>query len=92
MKLERFTLTIPVSSFQRLVSWGFVIKHQLTEYVDSSKSFVEREGFVFPLCALKEAKEPKPDRREDSVIADLRPIPFQAESHVDGQDDHGDEV
>ena len=34
-------------------------------------------GFVFSLRALKEAKEPKPDR----------PIPFQAELHVDGQDD-----
>ena len=49
-------------------------------------------GFVIPLRALKEAKEPKPDRLEDNVIADPRPIPFQAELHVDGQDDQGDEV
>ena len=49
-------------------------------------------GFVFPLRALKEAKEPKPDRLEDNVIADPRPIPFQAELQVDGQDDQGEEV
>ena len=36
-------------------------------------------GFVFPLRALKEAKEPKPDRLADNVIADPRPIPFQSE-------------
>ena len=36
-------------------------------------------GFVFPLRALKEAKEPKPDRLVDNVIADPRPIPFQSE-------------
>ena len=28
---------------------------------------------------LKEAKEPKPDRLADNVIADPRPIPFQSE-------------
>ena len=33
-------------------------------------------GFTFPLRALHEAKEPKPDRLEDNVIADPRPIPF----------------
>jgi hypothetical protein len=49
-------------------------------------------GFVFPLRALKEAKEPKSDHLEDNVIADPRPIPFQAELHVDGQDDQDDEV
>ena len=49
-------------------------------------------GFVFPLRALKEVKEPKPDRLEDNVIADPRPIPFQAELQVDGQDDQGEEV
>ena len=36
-------------------------------------------GFTFPLRALHEAKEPKPDRLEDNVIADPRPIPFQSE-------------
>ena len=36
-------------------------------------------GFTFPLRALHEAKEPKPDRLEDKVIADPRPIPFQSE-------------
>ena len=36
-------------------------------------------GFIFPLRALKEAKEPKPDRLADNVIADPRPIPFQSE-------------
>jgi len=36
-------------------------------------------GFIFPLRALKEAKEPKPDRLAHNVIADPRPIPFQSE-------------
>ena len=36
-------------------------------------------GFTFPLRALHEAKEPKPDRLEDNVIDDPRPIPFQSE-------------
>ena len=36
-------------------------------------------GFTFPLRAMQEAKEPKPDRLEDNVIADPRPIPFQSE-------------
>ena len=37
------------------------------------------DSFVFPLRALKEAKEPKPDRLADNVIAEPRPIPFQSE-------------
>ena len=36
-------------------------------------------GFTFPLRALHEAKGPKPDRLEDNVIVDPRPIPFQSE-------------
>ena len=41
------------------------------------------DNFVFPLRALQEAKEPKPDRLEENVIQDPRPIPFQSEvSHA----------
>jgi len=50
-------------------------------------------GFVFPLRALKEAKEakePKPDRLADNVIADPRPIPFQSELQIEGQVDTGE--
>lgn len=38
------------------------------------------DSFVFPLRALQEAKEPKPDRLEDNVMQDARPIPFQSET------------
>lgn len=38
------------------------------------------DGFVFPLRALQEAKEPKPDRLEDNVVSESRPIPFQSEA------------
>ena len=36
-------------------------------------------GFTFPLSALHEAKEPKPDRLEDNVIDEPRPIPYESE-------------
>ena len=49
-------------------------------------------GFVFPLRALKEAKGPKPDRLEDNVIADPRPIPFQSELQIEGQAETGEEA
>ena len=47
-------------------------------------------GFTFPLRALQKVKEPKPDRLEDNVIADPRPIPFQSElqSGADVQPEH----
>eukprot|EP00435_Cladocopium_sp_Y103_P032401 s1446_g8.t1 len=35
-------------------------------------------GFTFPLRALQEAKEPKPDRPEDNLIAGARLIPFES--------------
>ena len=49
-------------------------------------------GFVFPLRALKEAKEPKPDRLADNVIADPRPIPFQSDLQIEGQAETGEEA
>ena len=47
-------------------------------------------GFTFPVRALQEAKEPKPDRFEDNVIADPRPIPFRSEllAGADVQPEH----
>ena len=50
---------------------------------------------MFPLHALKgakEAKEPKPDRLADNVIADPRPIPFQSELQIEGQVETGEEA
>ena len=44
-------------------------------------------GFVFPLRALKEAKEPNPDR-----LADPRPIPFQSELQIEGRAETGEEA
>ena len=49
-------------------------------------------GFVFPLRALTEAREPKPDRLQDNVIADPHPIPFQSELQTDGQVEHSEEA
>ena len=49
-------------------------------------------GFVFPLRALKEAKEPKPDRLADNVIADPRPIPFQSELQDEEQVEMSEEA
>ena len=47
-------------------------------------------GFTFPLRALQEAKEPKPDRLEDNVIAEPRPIPYESEMQqiADVQTEH----
>ena len=61
-----------------------------SEHVELSLS---REVLCFPLRALKEAKEakePKPDRLADNVIADPRPIPFQSELQIEGQVDTGE--
>jgi hypothetical protein len=49
-------------------------------------------GFVFPLRALKEAKAPKPDRLQDTVIADPGLIPFQSELQTDGQAEQSEEA
>ena len=47
-------------------------------------------GFTFPLRALHEAKEPKPDRLEDNVIEEPRPIPYESEMQpiADVQPEH----
>jgi hypothetical protein len=44
------------------------------------------------LKGAKEAKEPKPDRLADNVIADPRPIPFQSEFQIEGQAETGEEA
>ena len=49
-------------------------------------------GFVLPLRELKKAKEPKPDRLADNVIADPRPVPFQSELQIEGQAETGEEA
>ena len=48
-----------------------------SRYRELAASNSSRGAFTFPLRALQE--EPKPDRLEDNVIADPRPIPFQSE-------------
>ena len=47
-------------------------------------------GFTFPLRALHEAKEPKPDHLEDNVIEEPRPIPYVSEMQqiADVQPEH----
>ena len=49
-------------------------------------------GFVVPHRALQEAKEPKPDRLQDDVITDPRPIPFQSELQTDEQTERSEEA